>query len=159
MKTKAELIDWLRDAYAMEKAMTSALQKQVNNQKLPLEARQLASNHLTETEAHAEAVAVCLHELGTDTSMVKNAIAQGAEYAKGVSTMLAGDEHVKDVIAAYTSEHFEIACYTALATAASHLGYPEIERTCRAILKEELRMAEKLQAGLPAVIQAYLLSD
>lgn len=156
MKTKEELIDWLRDAYAMEKAMETALKKQVNNQKLPLAARELASIHYTETEGHAEAVHACLHELGADVSTLKTALAQGVEVAKGFGTMFAKDEHIKDILAAYASEHFEIACYTALITAARELGIPQIVKTCEAILKEEVNMAETLEANLPGLIKSYL---
>ncbi len=155
MKTKEELIDWLRDAYAMEKAMESALKKQINNDKLPLEARELASIHFTETEGHAEAVHACLHKLGADVSTLRTAL-EGMEVVKGYGTMLARDEHIKDILAAYASEHFEIACYTALITAAEELGITTVVETCQAILAEEVRMAEKLQANLPDLIKSYL---
>jgi ferritin-like metal-binding protein YciE len=156
MKTKEELIDWLRDAYAMEKAMETALKKQINNEKLPMKARELASIHFTETEGHAEAVHACLHNLGADVSTLKTALAQGLEVAKGFGTMFARDEHIKDILAAYASEHFEIACYTALITAAQELGITAVEETCEAILREEVSMAEKLQANLPDLIKSYL---
>ncbi len=134
MKTKEELIDWLRDAYAMEKAMESALKKQINNDKLPLEARELASIHFTETEGHAEAVHACLHKLGADVSTLKTALAQGMEVVKGYGTMFARDEHIKDILAAYASEQ------------ADKTPVPE----------EEVSMAEKLQANLPDLIKSYL---
>lgn len=156
MKTKDDLIAWLRDAYAMEKAMELALQKQIDNQKLPMEARELASAHLTETEGHAAAVHACLSQLGADTSLLKTTLAQGMEIAKSVSTMFAGDEHIKDILAAYAAEHFEIACYTALAEAARNLDVRAIVDVCEAILKEEVRMAEQLQKNLPAVVRNYL---
>jgi ferritin-like metal-binding protein YciE len=156
MKTKDELIDWLRDAYAMEKAMEVALKKQIGNEKLPMDAREQASIHYTETEGHAEAVHACLHKLGADVSTLKSAIAQSMEIVKSVGTMFARDEHIKDVLAAYASEHFEIACYTALSTAAKEAGVPEIVEVCENILKEERKMANWLEANLPAVISAYL---
>ncbi len=158
MKTKDDLIDWLRDAYAMEKAMEMALKKQINNDKLPLEAREAASIHYSETEGHAEAVHACLHELGADTSTLKNVMAQGLEFAKGAGTMLAKDEHIKDILAAYAAEHFEIACYTALKAAAEEAGVAEIVRTCDAILQDEINMAKNLEANLPSLVKSYLKS-
>lgn len=156
MKTKDELIDWLRDAYAMEKAMELALKKQIDNDNLPMAAREQASIHFTETQGHAEAVHACLHKLGADTSSLKTVVAKGVELVKSAGTMFAHDEHIKDILAAYASEHFEIACYTALQTAAKEAGIPEISDTCELILKEEKAMAKFLDQNLPAIVSSYL---
>jgi ferritin-like metal-binding protein YciE len=156
MKTKEELTDWLRDAYAMETAMLLALKKQINNEKVSQRMREQASIHYTETEGHAEAVKACLAKLGSDVSTLKTALAQGLEFMKSTGTFLAKDERVKDALAAYASEHFEIACYTALRTAAEKIGVREIVSTCDAILKEEVAMADWLQKNLPDVVRDYL---
>lgn len=156
MKTKEELIDWLKDAYAMEKAMEMALGKQINNDKVSQRMREQASIHYTETQGHAQAVHDCLHALGADVSLLKNMAAQGLEFAKSSTSMLARDERVKDAIAAYASEYFEIACYTALRTAAKTLGIAPIVSMCDAILKEETAMAEWLGSNLPNVVNDYL---
>lgn len=156
MKTKEELIEWLRDAYAMEIAMELALKKQINNDKVSARMREQASIHYTETEGHAVAVKACLEKLGADVSTLKTALAQSMEFVKGTGTMFAKDERVKDAIAGYASEHFEIACYTSLKAAAQHLGIEEIVATCDAILAEEKRMAKWLQDHLPAVVTDYL---
>ena len=156
MKTKDELIDWLRDAYAMERAMEMALGKQVDNPKVSQRMREQASIHYTETQGHAEAVHACLHKLGADVSTLKTVAARGLEFAKSAGTFFARDERVKDAIAAYASEHFEIACYTALRTAAQKVGIAEIVATCDAILKEEEAMAAWLEENLPKVVTDYL---
>ena len=156
MKTKEELIEWLRDAYAMETAMELALKKQIESQKVSQRMREQASIHYVETQGHAEAVEACLKNLGADTSAGKTMLAQGMEAIKGTATMLAKDEPVKDAIAAYASEHFEIACYTALRTAALKLGLPDVVGTCNAILLEEIKMAKWLEENLPAVVTDYL---
>jgi ferritin-like metal-binding protein YciE len=155
-KTKDELIDWLRDAYAMEKAMEVALEKQIKNEKASPALREQATVHLAETQGHADAVEACLKKIGADTSTLKTTLAQGMEIMKGLGTTFAKDERVKDVLAAYASEHFEIACYTALSAAAKHLRIKAIVDTCTAILKEEKRMANWLQKNLPAVVVSYL---
>ncbi len=155
-KNKDELIEWLRDAYAMEKAMEVALEKQIKNEKASPALREKATIHLAETQGHAAAVEACLHKIGADVSTLKTGMAQGLEMAKGLSTAFAKDERVKDVLAAYASEHFEIACYTALAAAAEQVGVREIVDTCEAILKEEKRMATWLQKNVAAVVVSYL---
>lgn len=156
MNAKDELIDWLRDAYAMERAIEMALGKQIDNVKVSQEMREQASIHFTETQGHAQAVHDCLHKLGADVSTLKNIAAQGLEFTKSAMSMFARDERVKDAIAAYASEHFEIACYTALKTAAQKLGSADVASMCDAILKEEMAMAEWLGTNLPSVVHGYL---
>lgn len=156
MKTKDELIDWLRDAYAMEKAMELALKKQVDNQSLSMLVREQAAVHLKETRHHAAAVAECLKRLGSETSTLKTAMAKGLEIMKGASTAFAGDHRVKDLLGMCATEHFEIACYTALRAGAARFGFSEIVETCNKIIKDEQRMADWLEANLPHVVMTYL---
>jgi ferritin-like metal-binding protein YciE len=156
MKTKEELIEWLQDAYAMESAMLLALKKQIDSEKVSQRMREQASIHYVETEGHAKAVQDCLKKLGTDTSLPKRILAEGLEALKGTATMFAKDERIKDAIAAYASEHFEIACYTALRTGALKLGMPQVVGMCNAIILEEEKMAGWLQKHLPAVVGDYL---
>lgn len=156
MTTRDELIDWLRDAYAMERGLEITLKKQSESDELNPQLRSQARVHLAETTRHAEAVHACLHALGTDTSALKTGIGKMTEMVKGMGTNFARDERVKDLLAAYASEHFEIACYTALRTAAEVLGEPQVAAVCDQILPDEQRMADWLQQNLPAVVADYL---
>jgi ferritin-like metal-binding protein YciE len=156
MTTRDELIDWLRDAYAMERGLEVTLRKQSESEELNALVREQARRHLGETRRHAEAVKACLEELGTDTSALKTGIALFTETAKGMATGFAQDERVKDMLAAYASEHFEIACYKALNAAALVAGEPTIAAVCEEILPDEEAMAEWLDANLPRVVTSYL---
>lgn len=156
MKTNDELIEWLRDAYAMEKAMELALKKQIETKNVSALMRDQAALHLAETRHHAEAVGDCLKQLGSDTSTLKTAMARGLEIMKGASTAFSGDHRVKDLLGICAAEHFEIACYTALRAGAARFGIFEIVETCNRILKEEQRMADWLEANLPHVVMGYL---
>jgi ferritin-like metal-binding protein YciE len=156
MKTRDEVIDWLRDAYAMERGLEISLKKQSEHGELSSAMREQAAIHLGETRRHAEAVRACLEKLGSDTSTLKTGIAQSVEAMKGMGTMFASDERVKDLLAAYASEHFEIVCYLALRAAAEFLGETEIVAVCDLIIPDEERMAQWLTANLPSVVQEYL---
>lgn len=156
MKTKEEIIDWLRDAYAMEKGLEVALRKQAENQDAPADLRARAESHLSETQTHAELVKECLKKLGTDTSTLKTALAQGTEFMKGAGTAFAKDERIKDMLAAYAMEHFEIACYTALAAGATAAGFTDIAATCENIIKDERAMASWLDENLSKTVTGYL---
>lgn len=151
-----EIVEWLRDAYAMERGLENSLQKQADNRDLNPDLRKKAAAHLQETRRHGDEVRNALQELGADTSTLKTSLGVAAEMAKGWSTKFAEDERIKDVLAAYSTEHFEIACYTALATAAELARLPKIGDLCRRIIGEERRMADWLEASLPTVVRSYL---
>ena len=159
MDTREELIDWLRDAYAMERGQEMALKKQTQNDDLEPALRQQMAMHLAETRSHAVAIEGCLRLLGSDTSFFKTAVGAGMAAVQGLSTAFARDERVKDLLAAYTSEHYEIACYQALRTAAELLGEDEVVEMCDSILPDEERMAEWLAANLPRVVRSYLADE
>lgn len=151
-----ELIDWLRDAYAMERGLEGALRKQSENNDLSESVRQRAAMHLEETQRHAEAVKAALQSLGTDTSTLKTGMGMMAQTAKGATTMFARDEEIKDLLDAYSMEHFEIACYTALAAGAERAGLTQLVETCRSIIRDEERMAQSILQALPQEIHSYL---
>jgi len=156
MNTKEEMIEWLRDAYAMERGLEVTLEKQSANEEAPPALRSRAAAHLEETRRHAELVQTCLQSLGSDTSTFKTGMAKGMEMAKGMGTAFAKDERVKDVLAAYASEHFEIACYKALQVGAQKLGQTSIVEACASILEDEEEMAEWLYDNLPELVAGYL---
>jgi ferritin-like metal-binding protein YciE len=157
MKTRDELIDWMRDAYAMERGLEITLEKQAKNEDLPVKLRTQAEKHLQETRRHAEQLKGCLDSMGSDTSTIKTGMAKGMEILKGTATALTRDEEVKDLLAAYASEHFEIACYTALRAGAEQPGEPQVVTVCDSIIPDEMRMAEWLLKNLPSLVSSYLM--
>ena len=117
-----ELIDWLNDAHAMERGLEITLRKQAENKDAHRAVRDRARIHLDETTEHAERLVRCLEMLGSSPSTLKTVTGQMMEIGKGVSTMFARDERVKDFLAAYASEYFEVACYKSLIAGAQAAG-------------------------------------
>jgi ferritin-like metal-binding protein YciE len=68
---------------------------------------------------------------------------------QGISTGPAKDELVKNCLADYATEDFEIACYTSLLTAAQEFGDQDLVRTCQRILQDEQDMARWLELQIP----------
>jgi ferritin-like metal-binding protein YciE len=155
-EVRDEIIDWLRDAYAMERGLEGALEKQSKNEDLSREFRDRAAQHLEETRRHAEDVKSALQSLGADTSALKTGMGVVAQATKGLGTKFTRDERIKDLLDAYSMEHFEIACYMALATAAERAGLAQVAAVCNRILPDEERMADTLLDYLPAEITNYL---
>lgn len=156
MKNREQLIEWLRDAYAMEKGMEVALGKLIERDDISRLFKTQAAVHLVETHGHAMDVEHCLQHLGADVSLFKTMVAQSLEVARGFTTVFARDERVKHALAAYTMEHFEIACYRALKAGAEALNEPAVVKLCDAILAEETAMAGWLSDHLPDVVLGYL---
>ena len=151
-----EIIDWLRDAYAMERGLEGGLKKQSENEKLSQSIRDRAATHLEETKRHAEEVKNALQALGSDTSALKTSLGVIGQGTKGLATLFARDERIKDLLDAYMMEHFEIACYTALAAAAERAGLPEVAEVCARIITDEERMAESIRHSLPSEVTEYM---
>src|SRR5579862_6664023 len=90
-----EIIDWLRDAYAMERGLEKALQKQSENDEVSPRIRERAAMHLQETRRHAEEVESALRSLDANTSSLKTTLGVMTQSTKGIATKFASDERIK----------------------------------------------------------------
>ncbi len=151
-----EVIDWLNDAYAMERGLEVTLRKQSENNDVHRAVRDRARIHLDETIEHAERLTRCLEMLGTAPSSVKSMTGQMMEMGKGIMTKFARDERIKDFLAAYGSEYFEVACYKSLIAGARAAGEEEIIPLLEQNLKEDRAMADWLDMNVEGITRDYL---
>ena len=150
------LIQWLRDAHAMEEQAETMLSAQASRLENYPELRQRIEQHISETQNQARRLEECITRLGSDTSSMKDAAGKFTASMQGLSGVFAGDEVVKGGMAGYTFEHFEISAYSALVAAAEMVGDQQTATVCREILAEEQAMADWLKEHLPSVTQQYL---
>ncbi|MEO8354139.1 MAG: DUF892 family protein [Chthoniobacteraceae bacterium] len=156
MTKRGQFIQWLGDAHAMEVGMVSTLEKHIADAKGLPKVRAALTKHLGETKRHATAMKKALASLGGSRPVIKEGISKVANLAAGLLTSAASDTIVKNAIADFAAEHFEIACYNSLIFTATALGEKDIAATCKAILKEEMAMAAALESQLKAVNDSYL---
>lgn len=160
MATRQEtLLDWLRDAHAMEKqaeTMLSALAGRIENYP---EVKTKIEEHLNETRRQASALEGSIERLGGNTSTVKDLMGKFVATGQGLSGAFAADEIVKGAMASYTFEHMEIAAYKVLIAAADACGDPDTSAVCQRILGEEMAMAKWLDENLEAVTEKFLARD
>lgn len=156
--TYNDLVDWLRDAHAMEANLADMLRGQVKHLGDFPDLQAGVEAHAEESERHARLVESALSSLGEDTSLLKDGVAKLAGKLSPLGVGLASDAPVKIVLANYAAEHFEIACYRSLVAGAVELGLPGIVDTCREILTEEERMASRLEPFIPEVTRAHIHS-
>lgn len=156
MSGKARLIDWLNDAYAMEQAIEENLERHVKDAEGEPEVHARLQLHLEETRRQAETVKWCVESLGGKVSGAKNVFANMFGAIQGMANKPAKDTLVKNSLADYAVEYFEIASYKALIEAARSLGEEGIAGKLTVILREEEEMARFLEHKLPQAVRASL---
>jgi ferritin-like metal-binding protein YciE len=150
------LVQWLRDAHAMEEHAETLLNGQLSRIENYPELSNRIRLHLQETREQAARLNTCLKGLGEDTSTMKDAGGKLMAMAQSLSGVFAGDEVMKGSLASYTFEHMEIASYNILIAAANALGESEVARACEQNLREEEAMAEWLMDHIPGTTEQFL---
>jgi ferritin-like metal-binding protein YciE len=150
------LNDWLRDAHAMEEQALTMLKGQESRLENYPQLRERISQHIRETERHAEIIRGCLERRNTDTSGLKDISAKLVGLGQSLSGIFVSDEVMKGSLASYAFEHMEIASYKVLVEAAKYVGDAETQRVCEEILAEEEAMAKWLAEHAGEVTRTYL---
>src|SRR5215210_2524955 len=150
------LATWLKDAYAMEQGIVEILERQIEQMDDMPDAQEKIVQHLELTKTQADRVRACVERLGDDVSHVKSGLANFLGAVQGMSTVMANDKIVKNAMANYAIEHFEIASYLINAAAARELGYEDIANVCETIIAEEQDMADWLKMQFPVVTRQHL---
>lgn len=157
MTRKDLVIAWLNDAHGMENALIQVLENHVKDAKDYPQVQAKLQQHLDQTRRHAQMVKDCVEGLGGSTSALKTGMATLSGQVQAISTGAAHDELVKNALADFASENFEIASYTALISAAQELGDQKTIQVCQQILRDEQDMANWLHQNLPSLVQQCLL--
>jgi ferritin-like metal-binding protein YciE len=155
-KPEGYLIDWLRDAHAMELQAIKVMQTQVSRLEHYPELTSRLEQHIEETRGQAARLEECLKAHDADTSIVKDSAAQFAALMQGLGGVFVGDEVVKGAMVCHAFEQFEIGAYKILAAAAREAGDERTAGACEDILREEEAMADWLYDHLPEITARFL---
>ncbi|WP_421694258.1 ferritin-like domain-containing protein [Aestuariivirga sp.] len=150
------LMQWLRDAHAMEKqaeTMLSSMEERIENYP---HLRKRIAQHLKETQHQSQRLEDAIGRLGGKTSAIKDTAASIGIMFHTLTTTLAGDEVMKGLLSGYTFEHYEICAYRILIAGAGVLGDTETARICRENLREEEDMAQWLSQNIDPLTTEYL---
>ncbi|MCQ8873646.1 DUF892 family protein [Mesorhizobium sp. LMG17149] len=150
------LVQWLRDAHAMEEQAETMLNGQLNRIENYPELSERIRQHIQETRQQAARLETCLDRIGQGSSTLKDAGGKLTAMAQSLSGVFAGDEVMKGSLASYTFEHMEIASYTILIAAAKSLGEAEVAQVCEENLREEVAMADWLKSHIPTTTEQFL---
>jgi ferritin-like metal-binding protein YciE len=157
--TEQRLLEWLRDAHAVEEQAESMLTGMAKRLENYPELRSRIEQHIEETQRQAELVRGCIERHGSSTSKVKDAGARMIGFGQAMSGLFVGDEVLKGSIASYAFEAMEVASYRILAETARKAGDPETAQICERIMKEEQAMADWLAENLPMLTDRYLTRE
>lgn len=156
-ESRDQLINWLNDAIGMEENLVNVLDNQVKDfENYPQIQRQI-QDHLEVTKGHADLVRQCVKDLGGSPSTMKQAVGKVQGIFAGLMTGPADDELVKNLLADFASENFEIACYTSLISACDEIGESRISSICQRILSDEEAMAQRCLDAIPIITRDYLV--
>jgi ferritin-like metal-binding protein YciE len=150
------LVDWLKDAHGMEMQAIKIMENQRSRVKDYPEVAQKLTQHIEVTKRQADRLESCIARYNEKPSTFKDWTSKMAGAVASLSATAAEDEIVKNVIADYAFENFEIASYKSLIAAAEALGDNETAQVCRENLREEEQMCSWIEQKMPQVINQYL---
>jgi ferritin-like metal-binding protein YciE len=156
MAQRDTFLGWLKDAHSMEQALIPTLEHHAKDAAEAPQIQARIQQHIEETRRHALLVEQCIQSLGENTSSVKDAIGKVTGFLQGIGSAPFADEPVKNFLADYAAENFEVASYTSLIAAAQELGEDQIAATLQQILLEDQEMADWLKAHIPDVTSLQL---
>jgi ferritin-like metal-binding protein YciE len=153
---KRVLVDWLRDAHAMEKTSVDNLDRLADRFSRHPELAVRFREHWRDSVGQVVALEACLRKLGSDTSTFKDLARRFVGIAQAYAGAISLDEPVKDCQAAYASMHLVIATYVSLRAAAMELDEQELVRVCDEHLQRERAMAGWLEQQITEVTLDFL---
>jgi ferritin-like metal-binding protein YciE len=152
---KTLFIAGLRDAHAMERQAQEMLERQITRLRHYPRVEDRLRTHLHETAEQIRRLDEALNVVGESHSTLKDA-AMDSGNTTALLNFLAGDEIVKNSLANYAFEHFEIASYESLLAMAEAAKQMNCIGLLRPSLHEERAMADWLADNLREVTLRHL---
>lgn len=145
----------LRNAHAMENQALSMMKPQVARiEKYPEMSARLKA-HIAETEGQIGRLETILGSLDEDNSTLKDlAMSIGGSVA-AMGHSLADDEILKNTLASFAFENYEIAAYRSLISLSEMGGFNAAKPLLEQNLQEEKAMAAWLETELPTITRRY----
>lgn len=141
----------LKNAHAMENQALSIMKPQVSRIENYPEIEAQLNIHIAETEEQIERLEAILDSLGEDRSALKDLALSLAGTFAAVGHTVAPDEILKNSMANFAFENFEIAAYKSLIALAEASGNDDAIDDLELSLNEEFDMAEWLDDNIEEV--------
>jgi ferritin-like metal-binding protein YciE len=146
----------LHNAHAMETQAIQLLTRQVERLENYPELEARLRTHLEESKLQRVRLEEVMHDLDEQHSALKEAVLGiGGNFAALAHTA-ASDEIIKNTLANYMFEHFEIAAYKSLIAMSEFLGHAAGSTAARACLAEEEAMAAWIDERIAPTTTTFL---
>ncbi|MFK3690813.1 ferritin-like domain-containing protein [Agrobacterium tumefaciens] len=146
----------LRNAHAMENQALSIMKPQISRIENYPEVKARLELHYRETEGQIARIEEVLHGLSETSSTMKDTALSMTGSLASLGHSIAGDEIIKNSLANFAFENYEIAAYRSLLTVADHGGYQAAHSAIARNLEEEINMANWLKDNLEKVTLEFL---
>ncbi|MGF9695190.1 MULTISPECIES: ferritin-like domain-containing protein [unclassified Rhizobium] len=145
----------LKNAHAMENQALSIMKPQVSRIENYPEVATRLEQHIRETEGQIARLEQILTSISESPSAMKDmALSMGGSMA-AIGHSVAGDEIIKNSIANFAFENYEIAAYKSLLTVAELGGFASATSALQANLDEEIAMARWIDDNLRSVTMKF----
>lgn len=151
-----EVLDWLRDAFAMELQSGRVFTNLVSRAEQYPRLKNKFKEHLEQTYRQQEMLKGCIERLGSSPCIMKDLAGKVIAFGQSVAGMSVTDEVVKAVVSGYVFKQTEVSSYTVLIAACEARGDLETKAACEEILAQEIAMAEWLRENLPLITREFL---
>lgn len=149
-------ITGLRNQHGVEHQAVALLSRQVERLENYPELEARMRKHIDESKVHAQRIEELLSKLGSSPSTLKDTGLSFMGNMAALGHTVAQDEVVKNSMANYAFEHFEIASYKSLLTLADHVGQSAANTALQQSLREEEAMAQWIDEHLAPTTLRYL---
>ena len=150
-ETREIFIAGLRNAHAMEKQALSIMRPQLSRIENYPEVAERLEQHIAETEGQIGRLDQLLEGLDDSSSTIKDAALSAAGAMAALGHTVAGDEIIKNSLANFAFENYEIAAYNSLIALAEAGMFDQAIDLLQQNLSEEEAMAEWLSQNLRTV--------
>lgn len=146
----------LRDAHAVENQALGIMDRQIEHLAQYAEVEARLRVHRGETERQIDRLETILDTLGDSPSAIKDAALKFSGSVAALAHALSPDEIVKNSLANFAFENFEVATYKSLITMARAGGFEAAIPLLEESLREEQAMVAFLDETLPVIIRKFL---
>lgn len=155
-RANSVFVTGLKNAHALENQALELMNRQVERIENYPDIKARLEQHIQETYNQIQRLERILESLGESRSVLKdNALSLTGNLA-AIAHAFTQDEILKNSIANFAFENFEIASYKSLIQLAGQTGHHEAEQPLKETLREEEAMASWIDGHLPDVTHTYL---
>lgn len=155
-KTTDVYLTGLRNQHAVETQAIGTIKNELSRMEPYPDLHARMQQELERSTTQAARLDKLLAKHGTSASVAKEAVSGAVATVAGFAHIAAGDEVLKNILAAIGFKAYEIGSYKALITLAEAAGAREDIAVLEQSMKEEQEMGDWLGTHLPDLVHAFL---